>query len=436
MPMQKRPARGRATHAHVDITGRKRAEAECDRLLGIATAARAQAEAALDRLRAIQSITDSAVVHSTLDAMLQQLLARLRRVLQADYSTVLLLDEAGQMLYPRVTDGAIHERMAQLRVPLGKGVSGRAAQTGQPVMVDDLSTSDFLSGIDGVSPAELLARVRSAMAAPLQIEGKVIGVVVVGCAHPRRFTSDDLELLLLVAGRAAPAVERARLMETVHSAHDRLEALSRRLVQVQEAERAEIARELHDEVGQLLTGLGLMVDASDLSAESRRDEIRRGVNEIIARVRDLSVSLRPPMLDTLGLLPALLWQIERFEAQSRIQVTFRHANLRRRFSSEVETAAFRIVQEALTNAARHASVARVEVEVTAEATRLLVHIEDRGRGFDVDAALAGPSSGLAGMRERARLLGGRLTMESAAGSGTRLRLVLPLPGSDAGRTGK
>jgi signal transduction histidine kinase len=203
-------------------------------------------------------------------------------------------------------------------------------------------------------------------------------------------------------------------------------------VEVQEAERAEIARELHDQIGQLLTGLSLMVEAGDAEAASRRGEMKRIVGELIARVRDLSVSLRPPMLDALGLLPALLWQIERFEAQSRIQVVFRHANLDRRFPSKVETAAFRIVQEALTNVARHAGVERVAVEVTAEATRLRAQIEDRGRGFDVDAALAGSSSGLAGMRERARLLGGRLTMESSAGRGTRLHLLLPLPVTDTG----
>jgi PAS domain S-box-containing protein len=421
--------------AQVDITDRKRAEAERDRLLESATAAREQAEAALDRLRAIQSITDSAVVHLTLDAMLQELLSRLRRALNADFTIVQLVDEERQMLYPRVMDGRVHERMAHMRIPLGKGVSGRIAQTGQPVIIDDLSTVDFVSGLEGVPPSEMLDFVRSSMAAPLQVEGKVIGVVAVGSASPRRFTKEELELLLLVADRAAPAVERARLMETVKTAHDRLEALSRRLVQVQEAERAEIARELHDEVGQLLTGLHLMVGAGDLEAESRRDEVKRVVSELMAKVRDLSVSLRPPMLDALGLLPALLWQIERFEAQSRIQVVFHHANLDRRLPPEVETAAFRIVQEALTNVARHALVERVDVDVTAEATRLRARIEDRGRGFDVGAALAGPSSGLAGMRERARLLGGRLTIDSAAGSGTRLRLTLPLPHTGAGRAG-
>jgi PAS domain S-box-containing protein len=422
--------------SHVDLTDRKRAEAERDRLLESATLARGQAEAALDRLRAIQSITDSAVFHLNLDAMLQELLARLRRALEADFVMVLLLDEESQMLYPRVVDGRVHERMASMRIPLGKGVSGRVAQTGQPVIIDDLSKVDFLSGLEGVPPGDMLALVRSSMAAPLQIEGKAIGVVAVGSARPRRFTREELDLLLLVADRAAPAVERGRLMETVNIAHERLEALSRRLVQVQEAERAQIARELHDEVGQLLTGLRLMVEARASDSEGAGDEVRAVVNEVIARVRDLSVSLRPPMLDALGLLPALLWQIERFEAQSRIQVVFQHANLDRRFSPEIETAAFRIVQEALTNVARHAAVPRVEVEVAAEATRLRAQIEDRGRGFDVGAALAGPTSGLAGMRERARLLEGRVAIESAAGSGTRLCLVLPLPDARARRPGR
>ena len=341
-------------HAVRSAAGRKRAEAERDRLLETATAAREQAEAALERLRAIQSITDSAVVHSNLDAMLQELLVRLRRALNAEHTMVLLIDE-DQMLYPRAVEGQMDQSIWLLRIPLGKGVSGRIAQTGQPAIVSDLSTVD-LSGVVGIPPPEVMSVARSMMAAPLQVEGKIIGVVNVSSATHRRFTQDDLELLLLVADRAAPAVELARLWETVRTAHDRLEALSRRLVEVQETERAEIARELHDEVGQLLTGLRLMVEAGESGSDAHGGGIRKTVNELIARVRDLSVSLRPPMLDALGLLPALLWQIERFEAQSRIHVAFHHANLDRRFSPAIETAAFRIVQEALTNVARHAGV--------------------------------------------------------------------------------
>jgi two-component system sensor histidine kinase UhpB len=205
------------------------------------------------------------------------------------------------------------------------------------------------------------------------------------------------------------------------------EALLRRLVQLQEEERRSISRELHDEVGQLLTGLRLMIERSDTAgAADRREEMIRVVNELIARVRDLSMDLRPPMLDELGVLPTLLWQIERFEKQAGLAVDFRHSNLNRRFPPEVELTAVRVVQEALTNVARHAGVTSVRVEVWANEQTLGVQIEDEGRGFDVEASLRGHSSGLSGIRERCRLLRGSLRIESISGTGTRLLVELPL----------
>jgi signal transduction histidine kinase len=150
------------------------------------------------------------------------------------------------------------------------------------------------------------------------------------------------------------------------------------------------------------------------------------VDDLIHRVRDLSMNLRPPMLDELGLLAALRWQMDRFEAQTGIHVRFHHADLDRRFGAAAEITAFRIVQEALTNVARHAGVSHVNVDVWASAGSLGARIEDEGRGFDVEAALGARSSGLEGMRERSRLAGGRLTIESAPGEGTSLSVELPL----------
>jgi signal transduction histidine kinase len=150
------------------------------------------------------------------------------------------------------------------------------------------------------------------------------------------------------------------------------------------------------------------------------------LNDLINKVRDLSMNLRPPMLDSLGLLPALTWQIDRFEKQTGIRVRFQHADLDRRFGAQVEITAFRIVQEALTNVARHAGVSQANVDVWARPTSLGVRIEDRGRGFDVPAALASRASGLEGMRERSRLAGGRLIIESAPGRGTDISVELPL----------
>jgi PAS domain S-box-containing protein len=219
----------------------------------------------------------------------------------------------------------------------------------------------------------------------------------------------------------------------------RLRVLSRRLVEAQEAERRRIARELHDEVGQVLTGLKLSLEMADRraaggdGAAAPLAEAKGLVNGLMARVRALSLDLRPTMLDDLGLLPALLWQFEQYAARTGVRVDFEHAGLERRFRPEVETAAYRIAQEALTNVARHAGVAEVRVRLWAKDDALLLQVEDQGAGFDLEAAdSVGRSSGLSGMRERAALLGGRLTLASAPGSGTTLAVELPAEWPAAG----
>jgi signal transduction histidine kinase len=255
------------------------------------------------------------------------------------------------------------------------------------------------------------------------------------------------------------AIQNAQLFEQVRAGREHLQALSRQLLEVQEAERRHIARELHDEVGQALTGLKLLLDMStrtptdegsgaapgrpspneeglvgrpspngDLRKLHDLREAQAMVNELMALVRDLSLDLRPAMLDDLGLLPTLLWHFERYTTQTYVRVTFKHSGLEgRRFRPEVETAAYRIVQEALTNVARHAGVGEVWVRSWADQEALGVQIEDQGSGFEPEAALAaGATTGLAGMRERAVLSGGQLTVESTPGAGTCVTAELPL----------
>ena len=207
---------------------------------------------------------------------------------------------------------------------------------------------------------------------------------------------------------------------------ERLKVLSRRLMEVQEAERRKIALELHDEIGQVLTGLKLTLEmGSRLPAQqvgSTLEQVRGLVNNLMARVRKLSLDLRPAMLDDLGLLPTLLWHIEHYTAQTRVRVNFKHSGLeKRRFAPEVETAAYRLVQEALTNVARHAQAAEATVRISTHRQTLLIEIEDNGRGFDVESVMmAGETTGFAGMRERVVLLEGQFTVESQPGAGTRL----------------
>jgi signal transduction histidine kinase len=217
-------------------------------------------------------------------------------------------------------------------------------------------------------------------------------------------------------------------------AEEELRRLSHRLVEVQESERRNIARELHDEIGQLLTGLKLALATTSLldGAEARAnlEQAQAIVNDLMGRVRDLSLDLRPAMLDDLGLLHALLWHFERYTAQTGVRVIFNHTGIEgQRLESKMETAVYRIIQEALTNVARHASVNEVRVNVSADAESLSAQVIDYGKGFLPEAALlSSSSSGLAGMRERAQLLGGTLKIEAAPGSGAKLSLRAPLGG--------
>jgi signal transduction histidine kinase len=227
-------------------------------------------------------------------------------------------------------------------------------------------------------------------------------------------------------------LKRAELFEQVQAGQQNLQRLSRQLVDVQEAERRRLALELHDEIGQNLTGLKLMLEGgASLPDPQMRERMRNSlalVNELIGRVRTLSLELRPAMLDDFGLLPTLMWLFDRYTAQTDIQVDFQHNGLQgERFPAEIETAAYRTIQEALTNSARHSGVQIVYVRAWRHENLLGIQLEDHGAGFDLELALqAGSSSGLIGIRERVSLLGGDFSIETAPGEGTCLTVTFPL----------
>jgi signal transduction histidine kinase len=293
--------------------------------------------------------------------------------------------------------------------------------------------NDYHRWPKAVSAAVEQGSITAVIGQPLLYHNRLLGVLVVdneGTGRP--FAQEDSEALALFASHAAIAIHNARLFQEIEVARSRLERLSRRLVEVQEAERRYVSRELHDEVGQTLTALKLKLQASaresSESAKEGQQEAQVLVSDLLARVRDLSLDLRPAMLDDLGLVPALMWYFERYRARTHIQVLFKHVGLEdRRLPAEAETGAYRIVQESLTNVARHARVSEVTVRVWAGEVTLGVQIEDRGAGFNLDTALAAhTSTGLTGMRERVSLLGGRLTVESTPGQGTCVTAEFPL----------
>ena len=388
--------------------------------------ARTDAEHALERLRAIQSITDSALAHLSLDELLQELLIRLRRALETDFATVLMLGDDRQALYLRAVDG--YDKVPSVRVPLGEGVSGWIAKEGRPRIVDDYSTVDTCA-YEGVSASYLRRQVSSVMGAPLRVGDEVIGVVLVCSRRSRGFTDADLELLLLVADRAAPAVERARLLETIDKGRHDLENLSRRLLAAQEEERRRVAVELHDELGQILTAIRINLDSKrqSLTRADLADAID-SVDQAMDRVRNLALALRPSVLDDLGLAAALRWYLDRFARETGADAHI-SIDVVARIDPVVEITCFRIAQESLTNVARHAHARHVWFDLSLVGDQLELRVRDDGKGFDPAAVRArtlhGGSLGLLGIQERASLAGGRVEISSVPGTGTEVRAWFP-----------
>jgi len=274
--------------------------------------------------------------------------------------------------------------------------------------------------------------IRTIGLAGLYREHDLIGILaLVYIGDPIQLPQDTLALLKGLASQAAISITNASLFEQVHSGREYQKALSTRLVEIQETERRHIARELHDQIGQVLTGLQFMLESAKTHAGetyvSKVDEAQETVSGLIEQIREMTLNLRPAMLDDIGLLPTLLWHFERYKKQTGIEVVFNHNEIAQRLSPDVETAVYRIVQEALTNIARYAQVTEAIVRLTLHENILEVEITDYGIGFNANAdASKWSTAGLVGMRERANMMGGYLTVRSSPNKGTQTQVVIPL----------
>jgi PAS domain S-box-containing protein len=229
-----------------------------------------------------------------------------------------------------------------------------------------------------------------------------------------------------IAGIITDVTEQRAFLEESRRAR----AFSLRLLEAQEAERSRLSSELHDEFGQSLTGLKLLLAAAGRSVGEHPSaellqEATGVASDLLAKVHDRSLDLRPAILDDLGLLPALLALFRTFTRRTKIEVRFEHRALGDRFLPTMETTAYRVAQEALTNVARYAEVSEVKVRAWSDRRALHVRIEDAGGGFDVAAARS-RAGGIVGLQERVRLQGGELHVESTLGRGSCLSVCLPI----------
>ena len=268
---------------------------------------------------------------------------------------------------------------------------------------------------------------------PLMAGDRALGVMNVASSSARKFSSDDMTLLNAVGRQLGIAVENARLWEEVKEKEILRQQFLERVIAAQEAERQRLARELHDEAAQTLTALSLglrrLQDDQNLPLPQRRlaEDLKLQTTGLASELHRLSVELRPSALDRVGLIGALEQYVQEFERRYGLEVQFEGdlpepANL----SPEIETSLYRIVQEALTNVARHAQAQSVSVLLQMREGQIVTTIEDDGKGFDPAQAPKNGRLGLFGMQERAAMLGGSLHVESAPGEGTTVFMKIPL----------
>jgi len=242
---------------------------------------------------------------------------------------------------------------------------------------------------------------------------------------------DEAGKAVRMLGMTQDITERKRAAKELEEANHQLRLLSRRLFEVQEKERRHLARELHDEIGQALTAAKINLQSVTGNGGSanfgRLQETTAILDRLLGQVRQISLDLRPSMLDDLGLVPALRSLLDQQGRRASVAVRLSAENIPEKLDPEIQTTCFRIAQEAITNALRHAGATRIDADLQCENGKLRLLIRDNGTGFDVESAQAQTVGlGLIGIQERAALIGGQATIISSPKKGTTIEVSLPL----------
>jgi signal transduction histidine kinase/integral membrane sensor domain MASE1 len=317
-------------------------------------------------------------------------------------------------------------------IPPGMGAVGLAVHSRQPVVTDDILADPRITLPAAIRACLEPTPVRAVLALPLLRNSQVIGALSIGDKLGRLFDKEDIEVARIFADQASTALANAQLYAEVQAGHERLQSLSRQLLEAQEGERRRIAHELHDEAGQLLVFVHLALETAvtDLPPQFREgfQPVRDHLDAIEAQLRRLSHELRPTILDDLGLLPALQFLAEGVAARTGLCICV-DSVIEGRLAPHVETALYRIMQEGITNITKHAAATHVQLQLRRDTRMVYGLLHDDGVGFAVDQTVnqKGPRGlGLLGIQERLGALGGTLQITSAFGQGTMLQITVPI----------
>jgi len=371
-----------------------------------------------------------------LDAILRVALDNVLNIMNGTIGGILLLDEQTQTLSYRVHQGLSTRYVEEMRLRLGEGIAGRVAESGKSILLEDISADTRVARPDLVSTEGLKAFI----SVPLRAKDKVLGVINVASRMPLSFTRSDMHLLHSIGDQLGVAIEQARLYERLRKARERLRRLARQNLVAEEEERRRIARELHDETSQALSGLALqlqaLVDKAEMSGNQDTEfiaglkKVQSLTVQVHSEVSRLIADLRPALLDTLGLVPAVRQYAEARLHPLDINVSVEIKGLERRLLPEVEAALFRFVQGAIGNIAQHSRAKNTTIILEYQQEEMLLRISDDGQGFNVseitDVEESGRGRGLFTMRERIGFLGGTSSVESQPGTGTTVWARVPI----------
>lgn len=386
----------------------------------------------LSALNAIATVVGQSL---ELETILEAALAKVLELMGLHAGWVFLLED-GHRLTVAAWQGVPAELFrADAELLTEMCICQRTLQSGQAQLVESVESCPRLrrlgqSGVPGTCHISI----------PLRSGERVLGLMNLVCHDgdcPR--SEENMRLLTAIGHQIGMAVENAHLYRELQQKERVRGELVRKLISAQEEERRRIARELHDQYAQALTVLAMSIEATERALPESQNSLRAQLESVKAltartldQTYDLIFDLRPTILDDLGLTPAVRWYAENRLHPLGIVVHLETKDLQQRLPPEVETACYRVIQEALLNVAKHARAQQVYIRLKVVNDRLQGEIEDDGQGFDLKTVLhsgiKGRGMGLMGMRERVELLGGTLTISSWPGRGTRLRFEVPLHG--------
>ena len=355
------------------------------------------------------------------DQLLNAIVTNAMWVLECHVAGVGLHDNVSS---PVSWKSVIGNRTADFLTPVGRLLSSTI-----PVVLQRLPGDTRLEG--PALQAFLKEDLVTVLGVPLSHKGHFFGTLVCGFRHDHPFTDDEIRLISSVAGQAAVALENLRMYQSTRDHADKLTALSSKLTYAQERERRKVSRDLHEGLGQVLSGIRfhLQILSNDLHGPGleRIQNLTSIIDETLGDINEMAFDLRPSALDDFGLASALHLLISRFTEKTRIPVRLEGEDCISRWDKELEETLYRVIQEALDNIAEHSKATEATLRFVREGRTLSAHISDNGIGYDAGQSVnLGERIGIFGMRERIHRLQGTFAVQSSPGEGVHIHIQLPL----------